>query len=375
MENNNLPVATPQNTEPNAVQPEIVSQAQAQQTEFLPDMANAASQTGESQPGTAPTPTQTAVNYGYLPTSAPSMPAQPAYNPYQQQPSFVPTLQTNPYQSAVYGSVAVNPNKKSVGKIVSLILGIILTIIGAFLTFGLAVYDIDTFQTYGEVDIIIPAYIVFLIPLIIGIILIVFGCKKNKNPVTVVPQTAVGANYYAASQPTSYVPTASYTQSQTNTTVSAPVSQPQVNTTNFAPVSPQPQVNATDSAPISQPQVNAADSAPVSQPQVNGASSTPIGASSMTYQYAPTVQIEDDSKKVAKKNARRNGIISIVISACMWLLIFVFQYVVIGWVTIIPIVLAVSSLKSYIKSATGWVSMIFSIITAALVIFVYFASL
>lgn len=352
MENNNLPIGTPQEAELNANLPGMASQAQSQPTENSPNMStNAVSQT--VQPGTNPPPAQTAVNYGSAPTSVPSAPTQTAYNPYQQ-PSSVSTTQAYPYQSAVYGSASANPNKKSVGKIVSLVLGIVLTLVGAFLTFCLAIYDIDYFQTYGEVEIVVPAYIMVMLPLVIGIVLIVFGCRKNKNPVMAVPQTAVGANYYATPQ-----------QFAAPATTATTANTPQTVASNSQPVASGQPFPTTD-----------ASTAPVdtaAQTQVAAPStSTPSGASPMTYQYAPTTHIQGGFDDIAKKNARKSGFISIGIVVLMWIILFITDYIF-WYLLILPIGCSISALKSNIKSVVGWLSLILSILSLLLFILLLIA--
>lgn len=348
MENNNLPTGTPQEAELNAVQPV--------NTENQPETTTEVSaQTPEPQPQNVPeAPVQSTASYSYSYGSAanvaPSVPQQ-AYNPYQQQASVPNTAY--PYQAQVY-TQTTNPNKKSGGKIVALVFGIILTIIGAFLTFCVTVYYMDVYNTYDAVSVEIPVYVTVLLPLIIGIILIVFGCKKKK--IAAVNPSAVGVpNSYPT--PLTYSPTL-YAQ---------PTVQPTVTP------NPQPTTVQPSTATTANPAEAATPSDVAAQTQVGAATTNSVGTAPTTYQYAPTAPIQGNAKDILKKNARRSGLISIAISVCMWVLIFGLNFVVVGWITILPICLAYNSLKSNIKSVSGWIGMILSILTAILSVLVYFA--
>lgn len=311
----------------------------------------------ENSQTTQPTPavdntTATAPAASTLPyqAAAPSMPyAQPQTQP---QTAYNPYAQTYAYQPAATAAVS---NKRTGGQIAAIVIGIIFTLIGAFTTFCGFVYYLSELFDYGEVYISIPVCLILLFPLILGIILLVIGCKKKKN----VAPAVSGTMPYAAPQQTAYAQTNGY---QAATPV-APVQ------TASPAVSVQTAASAQTTAPIS------ADTAPapVAQPASDTQAATAAVPNAMSYQYAPTATIQDDSAKAGKKTARNYGLISIAISLGMWFMIFVLNYVMVGYITVLPIIFAFNSLKNNIKSVSGWIGMILSILTGILAVFVYFA--
>ena len=384
MENNNNPFSTPQNNNTGAT--ELLSDTAATQeaSTAAADASTAAPQTAQPVQTAAPQqpynpyqaaqPVQTAApQQPYNPYQA-AQPVQTAapqqpYNPYQvAQPVQTATPQQpyNPYQTAYQSSVAAT-GKRSVGKIVSLVIGIILTVLGAFWLLAMIMVFISDFSTYGEVEISIPVVIIFSLPLIIGIILTVFGAKKKK--VDAVPSATT--NYYAAPQPTpaATVPTQAAVPTATVPTTAVPTATAPTTaaTTNFSAAQPNTTVadSATQAAaPTVQP--NAAPSMPTfNQAGENTAQNTVSTA--QTYQYAPTVTIQDDSKELTKKNARKNGLIAIGIIVLMWVILFLTDRIF-WYLLIIPIVMAVNALRNNIKSIAGWASLVLSILSVILFI-------
>lgn len=228
--------------------------------------------------------------------------AQPAYSPYatQQVPSYPQT----------YAAQPVNTNKRGAGKIIAIILGVLLTLFGAVLAIADVAVAVDTAENGGLDGGDIFAFCVMLLPLILGIILLIVGIKKKKNPT--VSNPAVG---YAA-----------------------PVMQ------NAAPVQnayPTTSVNQQNGAPV---------------------------ANTMNYQYANTGLIQDESAKMVKKSARNSGLGAIALVVLFWVLLF-FVDTLFYWLLIIPFILAFGSLKSSgAKSIAGWIGMIMSVLSVVFLI-------
>lgn len=320
----------------------------------------------ENSQATQPTPVPAAE---VTPTSAVDNTAAPApaaqTTPYQAaaptmqytQPQVQPQAAYNPYAPTYgYQPVAAPVSKKRTGgQIAAIIIGIIFTIIGAFTTFCGFVYYLSELFDYGEVYISIPVCLVLLFPLILGIVLLVIGCKKKKN----VAPAVSSAMPYAAPQQTAYVQSNGY-QAATPATPAAPVATTAVPSAPVQTATP----TATDTAA-------SAVSAPVEQTASDTQAATAAVPNTMSYQYAPTAAIQDDSVKAAKKTARNYGLVSIAISLGMWFMIFVLDYVMVGYVTVLPIIFAFTSLKNNIKSVSGWIGMVLSILTGILAIFVY----
>ncbi len=349
MENNNQPIGTPEVN--NA--PTELSTPPA--TESAPVINN-------TQPVAAPVaqPVQTAA-------------PQQAYNPYQAaQPvqTTAPQQTYNPYQ-ATYAYQSANTSKRSVGKIIALIIGILLILFGAFWLFATAMVFISEFNNYGEVEISIPVVIVFSLPLIIGIVLTVFGAKKKKSAM---PVSTAPINYNANSKPTAYAapvqnsaPVAPVVN--TSATIPQPTTYTQANLVqNSAPVQTATPVasEATvvdTSATIPQPTAYT-QAAPVQNatPVQTATPVTPVANTASSYQYTPTVAIQDDSMQLAKKTARNNGLIAIAIIAVMWLILLLSGYIF-WYLLILPFIMSFNSLKNNIKSIAGWSGMILSVIS------------
>ena len=344
MENNNTPFGTPQDN--NNATTELLPDAAASQTPSAADVSTAAPQAAPQQP------------YTYQPaqpvqTAAPQQP----YNPYQAaQPVQTAAAQQsyNPYQAAYQPSVTTTV-KRSVGKIISLIIGIILMVLGGLWLFATIAVFVSEYNTYGEVEISIPVVVIFSLPFIIGVILTVFGAKKKK--VTAVPIATT--NYYTAPQPTPYNGTATASPTAAST-ATAP-------TYTAAPLPNAPAADST--APTVQPATE------TSVPTFNQAGQTdaqnPV-STAQTYQYAPTATIQDDSKKLAKKNARKNGLMSIGIVVLMWAILLITDYIF-WYLLIIPIVISFNALKNNIKSIVAWLSMILSILSVILFVLLLIA--
>ncbi len=380
MENNN-PVSTPQNDT-------VVTAAPQEASAPVVDTSAPAAEPAQA---TAPQVTQQPYNpYQPVLQSTQTVAGQQPYNPYQsvpdpvqtaapQQPyTYQPTapvqtaapqpVQTaapqqsaNPYQASYsYAPSAVaTTNKRSVGKIIALVIGIILTVLGAFWLLATIMVYVSEFNTYGEVEISIPVVIIFSLPLIIGIVLTVFGAKKSKQVTPV-------ASPYSAPQPTAYTAANTYAPTTVPTAVptSAPVSTPV--STPVAADATAPTVSEQITAPTIQ--TTAAPSAPTFNQAGQTAAPTPVSGAS-TYQYAPTVTIQDDSQELSKKNARKNGLIAIAIVVVMWLILLLTGYIF-WYLLIIPIIMAVTALKNNIKSIAGWASLALSILSVILFIVV-----
>lgn len=204
--------------------------------------------------------------------------------------------------------------KRGAGKIIAIILGSLMTLAG----FVLAIGDIAVLvESIGEGSLDgagIFAFIVLLLPLILGILLLVVGLKRKKIPVTA--QTSA-----------------------------LPVQQ------NAAPVMQQ---NAT----------------PVVQN--TGAVNQQNGAPSNTgnYAYAPTALLQDESDKMLKKKARNAGLGAIALTALFWVLTFAIDMSS-YWLLILPFILSFSALKmSRGKSVAGWIAMILAILSVVFLVLV-----
>ena len=295
----------------------------------------------ESVQPTAPTYTQpTAPTYAQ--PAAPTY-AQPTAPTYAQ-----PAAQTYTLPATNYQIPTQNNGKRSVGQIVSLIFGILITLFFGFCTFAVAVYDIDTYNTEGQVDVEVGVYIVLLIPLLIGILLIWLGARKKKN-------NAVSA------------PTATYAPAAASYTTPASqgyVVPPMAASTAAAPTATIP----TATAPIVNAPVSgtAAETAPQTLP-------TTAPVTTADYQYAATAMIGDDSEKVARKSARNSGLLAIGCIVIMWVLVFALD--LLSWyLLIIPFILSFRAIKTCVKSPAGWFGMVLSVLSTILLILLVIAA-
>ena len=295
---------------------------------------------------TAPTYAQpTAATYAQ--PTAPTY-AQPTAAPYAQPAVTSYTMPATNYQ------IPVNQvGSRTVGQKIALIFGIVLTVLFGFLTFCVAVYDIDTYNKLGEVDLELGAYIVLGIPLIIGILLIVLGARKKQNQAISAPAASyapTAASYPAPSAQSYSAPVAT----------SVPTATPLPTATPVATATPLPTADPAATATASD---SSAQAFPVSAPAVNTAS----------YQYAPTTILADDTAKVARKTARKSALIAIACIVVLWVLVFTLD--LLSWyLLIIPFVLSFRALKSYIKSPSGWFAMILSILSTIVLILLVIAA-
>lgn len=166
------------------------------------------------------------------------------------------------------------------------------------------------------------------------------------------------------------------------TAAAAPVTQP-IQTAQAAPAYAAPVQNTAPSyappaptyAPVAQNPVPVQNTAPVQNaaPVQNvypTANTVPQGQTIPTgnYQYANTGLLQDESEKMLKKKARNYGLGAIGLVVLFWVLTFAAD-ISSGWLLIIPIVLAFSSLKSSKgKSVAGWFGMILSVLSVVVVI-------
>ena len=336
--------------QPAAPQPIQTAQADqpTQPIQMTPPVAQPAAAT-YAQP-TAPTYAQPAAAT-YAQPAAPTY-AQPAAPTYAQ-PAATYTLPATNYQIPTQ-----NTGKRTAGQIVSLIIGIILTVLFSFFTFCVAVYDIDTYNTQGEVDVEIGAYIILAIPLLIGILLIWLGARKKKNNPVIAPTAA-------------YVPAA-----PASTGYAAPTAQGYTAPTVSGTAAPAAQEFASPTATVSGTGINTAQpTAPVSS--ANTLPGTQPTAAPVTntadYQYAATAIIGDDAEKVARKTARNSGLLAIGCIVIMWVLVFALD--LLSWYLLIfPFILSFRAIKSCAKSPAGWFGMVLSILSAVLIVLLMIAA-
>ena len=290
----------------------------------------------------APTPVQTAqADQSAQPVqvSPPVQPTAPTYTQPTASTYTQPTAQAYTLPATNYQIPVQNNNKRSAGQIVSLVIGIVLTVLFGFFAFCVAIVDIDTYNKLGEVDVELGVYIVLGIPLLIGILLIVLGARKKNQAVPAstaayAPPVATG---YAAPAAQGYtVPTAT-TPAATIPTATAPVSG-----------------TVSDTAPQTLP-----TAAPVT--------------TTADYQYAATAMIGDDTEKVARKSARNSGLLAIGCIVIMWVLVFALD--LLSWyLLIIPFVLSFRAIKTCVKSPAGWFGMVLSVLSTILLILLIIAA-
>lgn len=318
--------------------------------------------------------------------ASPQMPTVPQAQPVTNTFNYAPAV--NPYAAAAQTMIK---SKRSAGKIVALVIGIILTVIfgGLFALFLLA----DALTGFEDLSISIFIHVFFGFFLVIGILLIVLGAKKNKNAVavnsTVQPYTAMPVQSAAP------VPSYSYTPAPvTNNTPAVPNTAAPVQTTapvpsysytsapitsntpavpnTAAPVQTAAPVNPTASV------YNAPEPAAVDTNSVAATPSDATGASSSSTQafdYAPTAMISNDMNDVSKASARKSAFLSMGIVAAMWviflaLVIFLQRWVLSWYFLIIPVIIAVGAIRSYPKSVLAWISLIVSILSIVMFVFV-----
>ena len=83
----------------------------------------------------------------------------------------------------------------------------------------------------------------------------------------------------------------------------------------------------------------------------------------------------DDSKEVAQKNARNSALLSIGIVVIMWIILIAVALFLNRWIfswyfLIIPVIVSIGAIKNYPKSLSAWISLILSILSIVLFVFV-----
>lgn len=272
--------------------------------------------TAAEAPQPVPQPTPVAA------TTVQQFPQAPAAQQMPYMPQTMP--QSYGYAPAATPSYApVMVAKRSGGQIAALVFGIILTVLNGLLELLLFIGDAAT--DFKDSEAIAPAYVFFAFFLIIGIVLIIVGARKGKKLVPVGQQL----------QNTVYT------------------SQPVLSPTYSTPVQPV----ATPVQPVAEP---------VSTAAVHPAA-TPVSTAA-TFDYAPTSIVTDDLKSVGIRSARKSAFISIGVVILMWVLLFALAFLFEKWVfswyfLIIPIVISGAAIKSYPKSISAWVSLLFAVLS------------
>lgn len=305
-------------------------------------------ETANPQPVSDP-PTTVPPSAAVTATVAPQMqtvPTVPQSQPVTNTFNYAPAV--NPYAAAA--QTMIKP-KRSAGQIVAMVFGIILTVIfgGLFALFLLA----DAMTGFEDLSVSIFIHGFFAFFLVIGILLIVFGAKKKKNAVsvtpTVQPYTAMPVQTAAPAPSYSYTP--------------APV-------TSNNPAVPNTAEPAQTPAPVNAAAVD-----------TNSVASTPSDAtgaapsSTPAFDYAPTAMISNDINDVSKASARKSAFLSMGIVALMWiifmaLVIFLQRWVLSWYFLVIPVIIAVGAIRSYPKSVSAWISLIVSILSIVMFVFV-----
>ena len=291
--------------------------------------------TAAEAPQPVPQPTPVAA------TTVQQFPQAPAAQQMPYMPQTMP--QSYGYAPAATPSYApVMVAKRSGGQIAALVFGIILTVLNGLLELLLFIGDAAT--DFKDSEAIAPAYVFFAFFLIIGIVLIIVGARKGKKLVPVGQQLQ---NTVYTSQPV---------LSPTYSTPVQPVATPvQPVTTPVQPVA-EP-VSTAAVHPAATPVSTAAD-----QP-----AATPVSTAA-TFDYAPTSIVTDDLKSVGIRSARKSAFISIGVVILMWVLLFALAFLFEKWVfswyfLIIPIVISGAAIKSYPKSISAWVSLLFAVLS------------
>ena len=236
--------------------------------------------------------------------------------------------------------------------------GIILTVLNGLLELLLFIGDAAT--DFKDSEAIAPAYVFFAFFLIIGIVLIIVGARKGKKLVPVGQQLQ---NTVYTSQPV-LSPTYS-TPVQPVATPVQPVATPvQPVATPVQPVATPVQPVATPVQPVATPVQPVAESVSTAADQP---AATPVSTAA-SFNYAPTTIVTDDLKSVGIRSARKSAFISIGVVILMWVLLFALAFLFEKWVfswyfLIIPIVISGAAIKSYPKSISAWVSLLFAVLS------------
>lgn len=262
--------------------------------------------------------------------AAPVQAAPVVTAPVETAPVAATPVQATPVQSAPVVQPATTPyyvpaqtqQKTGIGRILSIIFGCIFTLVGLVFAIGTVAVWIEEPPTGGaEVTAQIIASVIFLLPLLIGVLLLCFGGKKKKTQ-----QTAVTPGNYAYAPSTSgaAVPTANPVPTVTNVGTTVP----------------------TQSANIS--------------------TAAPAG-----YQYAVgTPMITDATEKVNKNKALWSGFGSFASIAGFWAIALLLERLSI-WLLIVPFLFSFDALRrTKGKSVIGWLGMAASVISAAFFILI-----
>ena len=314
--------------------------------------------TAAEAPQPVPQPTPVAA------TTVQQFPQAPAAQQMPYMPQTMP--QSYGYAPAATPSYApVMVAKRSGGQIAALVFGIILTVLNGLLELLLFIGDAAT--DFKDSEAIAPAYVFFAFFLIIGIVLIIVGARKGKKLVPVGQQLQ---NTVYTSQPV-LSPTYS-TPVQPVATPVQPVATPvQPVATPVQPVATPVQPVATPVQPVATPvQPVATPVQPVAESVSTAAdqpAATPVSTAA-SFNYAPTTIVTDDLKSVGIRSARKSAFISIGVVILMWVLLFALAFLFEKWVfswyfLIIPIVISGAAIKSYPKSVSAWVSLLFAVLS------------
>ncbi len=314
--------------------------------------------TAAEAPQPVPQPTPVAA------TTVQQFPQAPAAQQMPYMPQTMP--QSYGYAPAATPSYApVMVAKRSGGQIAALVFGIILTVLNGLLELLLFIGDAAT--DFKDSEAIAPAYVFFAFFLIIGIVLIIVGARKGKKLVPVGQQLQ---NTVYTSQPV-LSPTYS-TPVQPVATPVQPVATPvQPVATPVQPVATPVQPVATPVQPVATPvQPVATPVQPVAESVSTAAdqpAATPVSTAA-SFNYAPTTIVTDDLKSVGIRSARKSAFISIGVVILMWVLLFALAFLFEKWVfswyfLIIPIFISIAAIKSYPKSISAWVSLLFAILS------------
>ena len=312
-----------------------------------PPMPDTGAVQAQTQPVTQPV--QTAVSTSVQTNTLPTVTQPSAAAPTYAAPTYA--------QPSVYQVPVTVNTKKSVGQIIALIFGVLLTSFFSLCLIILICFFLDT-KASGDIDntITIIMFGLVLLPLLLGILLIRIGAKKKKAVIpTAIP---AGASYLPTA--VTYAPTA--TAATAAPVQTAPAAAPVSGTgTSAAPVSG----TGTAAAPVSGTGTAAAPSdpsaaAPTTLPTVTTANTT-------GYQYAATEMVGGDAEKVARKKALKSGLLAILCVVIMWVLVFALD--ILSWyLLIIPFVLSFNAIRTCVKSPAGWFGMVLSVLSTVLLV-------
>ncbi|MBQ1412026.1 MAG: hypothetical protein IIY93_02415 [Clostridia bacterium] len=244
--------------------------------------------------------------------------AQPAQNVSAAQPySYQPVQQ---YSS---DGLVFPKRKLSVGGLITLILGALLSFGGLILGIGDVAVLIETMQSRALEAVDIVAFIVLLLPLLFGILLLVLGIRHlHKKSTPTVNPTVVTINANTAANP---APVTYATQN-----VPTPTTLP--NTTATTPTTGAAATASTGGTPTA-----------------------------TNYDYAQIAALQDETDKVCRRRGRGTALGSLALTALFWVLALALDRIAFAML-ILPIFLAISSLRfSRGKSFLGWLSLIISI--------------